>query len=93
MASKEAQNSDKLSGKKVSIMIHKDHRPHAVDPVPVSINGYQWTIRRGEVVEVPVELIEVLSNAKETHYEQVVDKDHAMSMVPREVLSYPFQVV
>ncbi len=93
MASKEAQNSDKISGKKVTIMIHKSADKFAVDPVPVSLNGNQFTIKRGNPVEVPVELIEVLNNAVETSYDQVTNADQSTQMVPRESLSYPFQVL
>ena len=82
-----------LSGKKVKITIHKDPRPHAVDPVPVSINGYQWTIRRGEIVEVPIEVVHVLNNAVEVHYDQIANPDHTVNLRPREAMAYPFAVV
>lgn len=32
--------------------------------VPVMINGYMWFINRGETVEVPAEVANILENAK-----------------------------
>lgn len=81
------------SKKKAVIVIHKDTRPHAVDPVPVALNGVQYTIRRGVEVEIPVELLEVLDQAEEVRFEQVVNTDHSVTMVPRKALSYPYQVI
>lgn len=93
MASKEAQNSDKLSGKKVKVMIHRSQDKFAVDPVPLSLNGHQITIKRGQEVEIPIEFIEVLDHAQETIYDQVTNQDHSVQLVPRVAHSYPFQVL
>lgn len=75
---------------KVRIVIHKSPLPHAVDPVPVSVNGRQWTIKRGEIVEVPRYIVEVLEHAEETHFDQVSHQDGSASLVERKSLSYPF---
>lgn len=32
--------------------------------VPVVINGYRWSIKRGEIVDVPEEVVRILENAK-----------------------------
>lgn len=92
-AAKQQENDKKLSGKKATIQIHKDSNKYAIDPVPVSVNGIQFTIRRGVNVEVPVEVIEVLEHARETQYESVMNSDMSTTMVPRDVLSYPFSVL
>lgn len=78
---------------KVTIIIHKDTRDHAVDPVPVALNGVQYTIRRGMEVEVPAVLIEVLDQAEEIRYESVRNQDGSTTMVPRKALSYPYQII
>lgn len=52
-------------------------------PVPVTINGYTYTIPRGVEVEVPEAVIEVLKNA-------VGQKLDPKTKEWREVLSYPF---
>jgi hypothetical protein len=74
----------------VRIVIHKSPLPHAVDPVPVSVNGRQWTIKRGEVVEVPRFLVEVLEHAEETHFDQIGNPDGSTNLLERKSLSYPF---
>ena len=38
--------------------------PKDTSPVPVTINGYTWSIKRGETVEVPDEVARILSDAK-----------------------------
>jgi hypothetical protein len=76
-----------LSGKKVRLQIHKDSSPTAVDPVFVGLNFVGYTIRRGEEVIVPAELVEVLKSASEIRYEQKGDE-----LISREVPSYAFSV-
>lgn len=78
---------------KVTLVIHKDTRDHAVDPVPVALNGVQYTIRRGVEVEVPAALVEVLDQAEEIRYEQVRNADGSTTMVSRKALSYPYQII
>lgn len=87
------KSKPKVERKRALISIHKDARAHAVDPVPVALNGIQYTIRRGEEVEVPVELLEVLDQAEEIRYEQVANRDGSVTMVPRKALSYPYQLI
>lgn len=55
-------------------------------PVRVGVNGYFYTIKRGEKVTVPASVVEVLSNAVQYVYDP-------QSMERQEVLSYPFQVI
>lgn len=74
-----------LSGKKVRLTIHKDPSPNAVDPVFVGVNFVGYSIKRGEEVVVPVELVEVLKGAIETKYEA-----KGSEMIIREVPSYAF---
>lgn len=56
------------SGKKCTITIHPSSEEGGGDAVPVSINGFAYQIPRGEPWQVPVEVVEILKNAKTTHY-------------------------
>lgn len=87
---KTTEKLEGLSGKMVKLKIMKSNDKHEVDPVPVSINGHQWTIRRNEEVIVPVEVVEVLEHATETQFEHVLNADHSSTLIPRDVQSYPF---
>lgn len=89
MAKQEAE----LMPRRVKILIHKDPRPGAVDPVFVGVNNVGYTINRGQAAEVPVEVVEVLENAKETHYDVVQNQDGSQAMIPREAYAYPFAIV
>ena len=93
MAADKKLDTDKLSGKKVKIRINKTGSKFDVDPVPVSLNGTQYTIRRGEEVIVPIEIVEVLNNATEVHYEQIHHNDGSATLAPREAPAYPFQIL
>lgn len=56
---------EKLSKqKKIAIMIPKDLRNPKETHVPVTISGYTYQIARGESVEVPVEVYNILKEAK-----------------------------
>lgn len=56
-----------LSGKKRTITIHTTDSPDGSEPVFVGLNGYGYYIKRGEPVEVPEEVVEILQNAKTDH--------------------------
>jgi hypothetical protein len=70
-------------GKKYRITIATDSQDK--QPVRVGVNGYNYTIRRGETVTVPASVVEALSNAVQYVYDP-------NNMQRQEVLSYPFQV-
>lgn len=90
---KKPPKSGPFCGRKAEIIIHKDSNKHAINPVPVAVEGVQFTIRRGEKVIVPIEIVEALEHAVETRYESELNKDMSTTMEPREVLSYPFSVL
>lgn len=50
-----------LSGKTITINLFYDGDKYK-DPVFVGINGMSWLVKRGEPVEVPVEVYDVLMN-------------------------------
>jgi len=70
-------------GKRYRISIATDSQDK--QPVRVGVNGYSYTIRRGEIVEVPASVVEALSHAVQYVYDPA-------NMSRQEVLSYPFQI-
>lgn len=80
--------------KRIRIMIHKSEKKDAVDPVPVSVNGYTVTIKRGEVVEIPEHFLEALENAVETHFTFSQDKQDPSVLLKeeRDAPAYPYSV-
>lgn len=49
--------------KKVSVRVPKDPLNPKDHSVPVCINGYIWTLKRGEDIEVPEEVKRILDEA------------------------------
>jgi hypothetical protein len=80
--------------KRIRIMIHKTEKVDAVDPVPISVNGYTITVKRGEVVEIPEHFLEALENAVESHFTFKQDKsDPSVLLVDQhDAPSYPYSV-
>lgn len=64
---------------------------NSVDPVPVGVNGVMYAIRRGRPALVPACVKEALEHAVEIAYE--AEDDDASKREPREVMSYPFNVL
>lgn len=58
-----------LTGKRKTITIHAGEGSPGREDVPVFVNGFGFNIKRGKPVEVPIEVIEVLTNAVTTQYE------------------------
>ena len=52
--------------------------------VQVAVNGRVFLIKRDEVVNVPISVVHVLQNAKESRFNPKTGES-------REVMSYPFQ--
>lgn len=74
----------------VTIVIAKADKKAGSEPVPVSVQGVQYTIPRGIPIGVPPSVVEVLKNAVRTIYEQ---PDDGGDMIEEDVQSYPFQVL
>lgn len=70
---KGANHDAALSGDKKTITIHVSDAEHGHEAVSLSINGYAYQIPRGEPVEVPVEVLHVLENAKVDKFETAKD--------------------
>jgi hypothetical protein len=86
---KEVEKSP-FCGTRVKITIHKSGDKHEIDPVPVSVEGVQFLIKRGEEVEVPMEVAHALKIACETQYVQIKNDDGSIDLEERSVPSYSF---
>ena len=58
------ETAKKVKEKMVRIKLPIDPQNPKDLMVPVVINGYQWLIKRGETVEVPENVANILENAK-----------------------------
>ena len=58
--------------------------------VPVGVNGKVYLIKRGEDVRVPVEVVEVLKNAKRVVYDR---DENGAPINPTFVPTHPFSIV
>jgi hypothetical protein len=73
--------------KKVMLEIHKVEGDSGSTHVPVAVNGKTWLIKRGERVEVPCYIAEVLQNAVKDVF---LFDDQTKSIVKKEMPAYPF---
>lgn len=89
LAKEQAPEAEEEPVKRRKLTIHKTENDTGSNQVALSVNGKTWLIQRGEEVEVPDFIVEVLRNAiKEVHeYNSKTDET-----VRREVPSYPFSV-
>jgi len=62
---KAANESRSSTKERFAILIDEARDPNEVDPVPVGCNGRLYQIKRGKVVEVPIEVIDNLNHAVE----------------------------
>jgi hypothetical protein len=88
-----AANESRASSKeRFAIIIDEGRTEHDIDPVPVSPNGRMYQIKRGQVVEVPFEVIDVLNHAVE---DRAVPKTDAQGQPAgfdvRKARRFPFQ--
>tara|TARA_R110000782_G_scaffold265815_1_gene359811 strand:- start:1181 stop:1660 length:480 start_codon:yes stop_codon:yes gene_type:complete len=90
---KPLEGKDVSGAKRIKIIIHESADPNAVNPVFVGVNGKGYTITRGQEVDVPNGVLEVLNNARETLYERKKDEYGKEYLSPREALSYPFSIL
>lgn len=64
-----AEVDPELSGRKVKLTIFEQEGDMGKQPVYVGHNGYGYLIKRGEPVIVPLEVVNVLNDAKITELE------------------------
>lgn len=87
-AIKGANHDSALSGNKRILTIHQTNDEGGELDVFLSINGYAYQIKRGEPVEVPEEVVEVLKNAKQ----ELMSFGQGGQVIVRETPRYPFSV-
>ena len=75
----------------VRINIHITEEAGGNEAVPVGVNGRIMLIPRGKDVDIPYTYYEVLKHAVMNKYDPM--PDGGMNPVPREVPTYPFQVI
>src|SRR4051812_40275399 len=63
-----ANHDSELSGDRRTVTIHPTDTDGGGDAVLVSVNGYAYQIPRGIPVDIPMEVLEILKNAKTTSY-------------------------
>ena len=63
ISGKQSGHDAALSGKRQKIEIFASEQEHGDNAVEVGLNGVMYLIPRGEVVDPPVEVVEVLNNA------------------------------
>ena len=94
-----ATMKEKLWAKgKVKIMVLPDPLNKASDFIVVGINGVNFQIRRGEPVEVPIPVMEVLEQGNSPHVYQVMRTDpqtgtQRVETITRPGNGYPFTLV
>lgn len=79
------------TGVVIQLMSHEE--PARNFPVPVSVNGRLWKLPRGEPLVVPVEVIEVLDNARVNTVIKEIDDNGNPHIVKRDYLSYPYTIL
>lgn len=82
----------KSAADRVRIVVHQDGTPGAEKEIFVGVNGVGYRIKRGVEVEVPRAVVRVLEESVKTVYEQVRNEDGSVSMIARDLPTYPFQV-
>ena len=61
---KKADNATK--GRRVTVTLPRLHGQNAIQEEFFSVNGKNYIIKRGEEVEIPVEVAEVIKNAQKS---------------------------
>lgn len=82
-----------LAGRRsAKIIIQVSDDPAKNYPVMVGVNGRNWELPRGQVVDVPVEVIEVLSNARVEGTQMHVTPEGDRRVVQVNQLRFPFTI-
>lgn len=78
--------------RKVPVYIHCAEGDHNL-PVHVSVNGFAWSLPRGETVEVPTEVVEVLEHAEVDGWQPIVTPEGEKKLQRVRYLRFPFSVI
>jgi hypothetical protein len=82
-------------GGRCTVMVHPDPTPNMNWPVQFSINGQSIQIRRGVPVEIPVEYLGVMRDARKTERVPLLDagENPVPGGVDVDMQSYPFSLM
>jgi len=96
-ASSDGSPSSTLKPGFARILMHRDPIPDAANsPVPIGLNGRFFHIPRGIEVDIPLEYVNVLADAKVKVIRQKKEPSPSNpqgEVVEEDILSYPFQVI
>ena len=87
-AVKGANHDEALQGKTRVVTIHPTNDEGGSDAVFLSLNGYAYQVPRGIPVDVPIEVIEILKNAKQS----ITSFGKGGELIVRETQRFPFSV-
>lgn len=89
---KSANESRTATKERFAILLDEGRDANEVDPVPVGVNGRLYQIKRGKIVEVPYEVIDVLNHAIEDRAIPKVDaQGNPFGYDVRKARRFPFQ--
>lgn len=89
---KPANESQASSAERWAIVIEEGRDQNDINPVYLGINGRGYSIKRGEVVEVPAEVIGVLDTAIEARAVPIVGENGLVSgHKTREARRFPYR--
>jgi hypothetical protein len=80
---KGANADGELSGKRVVLTIHATQEQDGDEDVFIGLNGYGYKIKRGEPCNVPVEVADIIKNAKVAVIRPAKDGGVSESETPR----------
>jgi hypothetical protein len=87
-----ANESHASSKARYAIILDEARDPNEVDPVPVGVNGRMYQLKRGQLVEVPIEVVDVLKNAIENRSSTKLDaQGNPAGLTIRQARRFPFQ--
>lgn len=84
---KGSNHDEQLSGERRTITIHATDGDGGSDAVFVSLNGFAYQIPRATPQSVPVEVIEILKNARSTLHQNT-----SAGVVQRQVPRFSFSI-
>lgn len=86
-----ANESTAASKERFAIIVEEGRDENDMNPIYVGVNGRGYSIRRGEVVEVPAEVMNVLNDAVEVRSIPVERNGQPAGITTREARRFPYR--
>jgi hypothetical protein len=86
-----ANESHSTDNERWAIVVEEARDEHEINPVFVGVNGRGYYMRRGEVVEVPREVLVALDNAVETRAIPVLKDGQPAGVQTRSARRFPYR--